>query len=232
MSVREAGSQSLASIVAILGLAVFVLTAPIPSAHASTGPYTEYNTVIEYSTSSGYTPTNVDIVWNNTDSCGTFNFYGAGATWSYGAGVGTTPCKSSLPGGTISITISANGTVLASCTDTHGAATYGSNTVSDDVPECTSAGTGVTINLFFAQAYHTTGNNDWIIALVVIVIVILFLLFFYIRRREKTTAPSAAAQAASVSPGVPPASAGRFCRSCGSPVGPDVLFCPSCGKVL
>ena len=111
------------------------------------------------------------------------------------------------------------------CTDAQGAATYGSDSVSSSVSECTTAGTGVSIHLFFAQAYNasgdpvaaTSGNDDWIIALVVVIILVLVLLFFYMRRRGKTSPAAAATQAASAPPGVPPASAPRFCRNCGSP---------------
>src|SRR5271155_3194654 len=159
---------------------LFAILLSAPPAHAqSTGLVTQWETVIEYQTTSPYTPENVNVTWTNTDSCGSFSFQGAGATWSYGPGVGGTPCTSSLPSGTITETASAGGTVLASCTDTQGAATYGSITVATSLPECTTAGTGVTINSFSAQAYGAAGNpisagsggnDDWIIAVVIIIL--------------------------------------------------------------
>jgi LPXTG-motif cell wall-anchored protein len=112
--------------------------------------------------------------------------------------------------------------------------------VATSLPECTTAGTGVTINSFSAQAYGaagnpisagSSGNDDWIIA-VVIIILILLLLFFFMRRRRKTSPAAAAVQATSTAPSIPLASTGRFCRSCGSPVESGASFCPGCGKVL
>lgn len=212
-----------------------------PAAHAQTiAPDTQYTTVIEYLTTSGYTPENVNVTWTNSNSCGIFSGFGAGATWEYGTGVGTTPCTSSLPSGTITETASADGAVLATCIDAQGASTYGSIGVSASLPECTNTGAGVSINSFFAQAYNaagnpvaaSSGNDDWIIALVVVIILVLALLFFYMRRKRKTTPVATAAQAASTLSSFAPASTARFCRNCGAAVEPGASFCPSCGKTL
>ena len=155
---------------------------------------------------------NVNVTWTNTNTCGSFSGAGAGATWDWGPGVGATPCSGTLPSGTMTETASADGTVLATCTDTQGASTYGSESVSSfpSVPsECTTTGAGVSINSFFAQAYNAAGNPisagsggnyDWIIAVVVIIILILLLLFFFMRRKRKT---SPAATAASPPPATP-----------------------------
>jgi hypothetical protein len=230
---------------------LLALALSAPAAHAqptcfgncvTTGLYTQYTSVIEYVTTSGYTFNNVNVTWTNTDDCGSFTFQGAGATWNYGPGVGAIPCTGTLPSGTITQTASSDGTVLATCTDTQGAATYGSISVSSapSVPsECTTTGAGVSINSFFAQAYDASGNPiaafsgvnyDWIIA-VVVIIILLFLILFMWRKRNKK-GPVAAVQTTSASPGIPPASAARFCSSCGSPVEPGASFCPKCGKAL
>jgi hypothetical protein len=232
-------------VVATTILLVLMLSAS--AAHAqTTGLYTQYDSVIEYQTTSGYTPENVNVTWTNTNSCGSFSGFGAGGTWYYGPGVGATPCTSSLPSGTITETASSDGTVLASCTDTQGAADYGSYTATGIPSECTTTGAGVSISGFYAQAFDasgnpiaagSSGNDDWIIAAVVVIILVLLLLFFYIRRRRTTSpAATAAAQAASappgIPPGIPPASAGKFCAGCGSPVESGAAFCPNCGKAL
>ncbi|MDA4137497.1 MAG: zinc ribbon domain-containing protein [Thaumarchaeota archaeon] len=175
----------------------------------------------------------MNVTWTNTDDCGSFSGFGAGATWDWGAGVGASPCTSSLPSGTITVTASAGGTVLASCTDTSGAETYGSIAVSNSLAECTTDGTGVSINSFFAQAVNASGNPiaapsgsnyDWIIAVVVIILLLLILFIWWKRKKG----PVAAMQAASAAP----ASAARFCQSCGAPVEPGTAFCPKCGKAL
>jgi len=228
----------------VLGLTLLGLSlSPLP-AHAQAGfPLsTQYTTVIEYSTTSGYTPTNVNITWTNTNDCGSFSYEGPGATWVYSPTVGNTPCTSSLPSGTITISVSQEGTVLAKCTDTHGAATYGSVGVSSHLPECTDAGLGVTINGFFAQAYDdkgsaiaatsSGGNDDWVIALVVIIVLILL---FLVWRRRQQKGPVAGARAASPvgpSTAAPPASGTRFCTNCGSPMEPGAAFCRRCGKAV
>jgi zinc-ribbon domain len=248
---------SLATATTLLALALSVLAFSAPAAHAQTPPDTQWESVIAYSTTSGYTPQNVNFTWTNTDTCGTFaGEYPPGgpdagdapsAYWEYGPGVGATPCTASLPSGTITETISSGGAVLASCTDTQGAATYGKTSgASGDTsaPGCTTAGTGVVITYFYSQAYDaagnpiavSSGNDDWVIALAVIVILILLLLFFYMRRRRKTAPVFASAQTPSAPPGIPPAvpsaSVAKFCRGCGSPVEPGASFCPSCGKAL
>ncbi|MGA2664102.1 MAG: zinc ribbon domain-containing protein [Nitrososphaerales archaeon] len=270
---------------------LLALALSAPAAHAQdAGPAssTLFTTVIEYQSASGYNFDNVNVTWTNTNDCGSFSGDGAGATWNWGAGVGAIPCTGSAPPtGTITQTASSDGTVLATCTDTQGAATYGyDRIVSGTIPsECTNTGAGVSITLFFAQAYNasgqtisagSSGNDDWIIAVVVAIILVLLLLFFYVRRKRKaspeaagaqglageaeseakklatgaekeakvavdkvksalnrgTTQAAAGAQASSTSPGVPPASAARFCTGCGSPVDPGAAFCPKCGKAL
>jgi len=290
------GSQKtlgpLSLFVTVLILSALALSAP--PARAQTAPYTLYSSTIAYSTASGYTPQNVNFTWTNTDTCGTFtgeypaagpNEYDApSAYWEYGSGVGATPCTASLPSGTITETISSDGTVLASCTDAQGAATFG-NPLGKNPSYCTTAGTGVVIEYFNALAYDaagnpiaagSSGNDDWIIA-VVVVIIILLLVFLYMRRKRstspeaagaqrlageaevetrklaagaekeakiavdkvkgmldrETTPAAAAAQAASVPPAAPPATAeARFCQNCGSPVPPNATFCTKCGKAL
>jgi hypothetical protein len=196
------------SLVAIAFLVSLALSAT-PAHAQSSGSYTYYTTVIEYSTSSGYTPNNVNITWTNTNGCGSFIGTGPGASWYYAPNVGASPCTSSLPSGTVNETIySQDGTMLASCADNQGAATYGSDTLSSSPPpECTTAGTGVTIDSFFAQAYDANGNAiaassnyDWLIALVIVIIVILLLLIYYMRRRRRTKPVATAAQASATAP--------------------------------
>jgi hypothetical protein len=47
---------------------LFTLALSAPQAHAqSTGPVTQWETVIEYQTTSPYTPENVNVTWTNTD---------------------------------------------------------------------------------------------------------------------------------------------------------------------
>lgn len=231
-----------ARIFVILGLAFLALSASVPSAGAQiTAPDTTYTSVVVLSTSSGYTPLNTNINWTNSNSCGSFSGSGAGAVWEYGPGVGATPCTSSLPSGTITETIMYQGTVLATCTETDGAVTWGSQAVTPNdqsAPGCTSAGTGVTINLFYAQAYNAagdpisapSGNDYWIIAVVVIVIILLVLFFLWWRRR-KATAPTAQAQTAV--PGATPAPVSAvgtsYCGHCGHVLDPGAKFCRSCG---
>jgi hypothetical protein len=137
--------------------------------------------------------------------------------------------------------LTAGDTVLASCTDTDGAATYGSNQiVSGSIPaECSNTGAGVAITVFDAQAVDASGNNIaassggndyWVVAVVVIIVILLLILYMWWKRKKK--GPMPAAQASSATPGVPTDSATRFCTSCGSPVESDATFCPNCGKPL
>jgi hypothetical protein len=232
------------SLVAATVLLALALSAPVAHAqNAGNASSTQYTTVIEYQTASGYAFDNVNVTWTNTNDCGSFSGSGAGATWDYGPGVGAIPCTSSLPSGTITQTATSDGTVLATCTDTQGAATYGSESVSTlpSVPsECTTTGTGVSINSFYAQAFDasgnpisagSSGNDDWIIA-VILVIILILLLFFYMRRKRTTSPAVAAAQPATTPPSVPTASAGTFCKSCGSPLEPGASFCRNCGKAV
>lgn len=243
-SITKRYTALLSIFIAAVLLLSFAFSAP--AAHAQGVPVfnssTQYDSVIEYQTSSGYSENNVNVTWTNTNSCGSFSGFGAGGAWYWGPGVGATPCTSSLPSGTITETASADGTVLATCTDTQGAATYGSITiVQGSIPsECTNTGAGVSITQFNALAYDASGNPiaapsgsnyDWVIA-VVVVIILLVLLFFIWQRRKKKGPMAAAVQATSASPGIPPASATRFCSSCGSPVEPGASFCPKCGKPL
>ena len=284
------GSQKtlgpLSLFVTVLILSALALSAPV--AHAQDTGYassTMYDSVIEYTTTSGYTPTNVNVTWTSTNDCGSFGGAGAGAAWDWGPGVGAIPCSGDTPpSGTVTETVSQDGVFLANCTDTHGAATYGSP-LAHSSAGCTTAGTGVTINDLTALAYNaagnpipagSSGNDDWIIA-VVVVIIILLLVFLYMRRKRstspeaagaqrlageaevetrklaagaekeakiavdkvkgmldrETTPAAAAAQAASVPPAAPPATAeARFCQNCGSPVPPNATFCTKCGKAL
>lgn len=203
------GQQALnpLSLVVALGILVLALSAPAVHAQGVAGyaSSTQWTTVIEYQTLSGYNFDNVNVTWTNSNDCGSFTSQRAGATWDWGTGVGAIPCTSSLPTGTITQTVSSGGVVLASCTDTQGAATYGSEILTSGVipSECTNTGAGVSINSFFAQAYDASGNpisagsggnDDWIIALVVIIILVLLLLFFYMRRKRKTSPAAATAQ--------------------------------------
>ena len=195
--------RPLSLLVAAAFVLALTLSAPPARAQAPTPPYTLYSSTVSYSTTSGYTPENVNFTWTNTDHCGTFGgeYPASGpnagdapsASWEYGPGVGTTPCASSLPSGTITETISSGGVLLASCTDTHGAATFG-NPLGKNPSYCTSAGTGVTIDFFSAQAYDaagnpiaagSAGNDDLAIAVVVVIILIILLFFLYVRRKRK-----------------------------------------------
>jgi len=205
-------SPVLLTLLLLLGVALLGLSLQPASAQAS-GTYTQYTSVIEYSTASGYTPENVNITWANTNTCGSFGFDGPGATWSYGTGVGATPCTSSLPSGTINMTISQGGATLASCVDTEGAATYGSVTPSSgSAPGCTTEGTGVVIAAFSSQAYDasgnpipaSSGNYYWIIALIVVIVLILLLLFYLRRRSRKRQVATSQAGAMSAGASSPP----------------------------
>lgn len=194
------------------------------------------------STTSGLNPFDYNFTWTNTNSCGSFSFGNAeDASWYYGPGVGATPCTSSLPSGTITETVSEGGVFVANCTDTDGAANYNATAAVRDgmAPGCTTAGTGVTIPQFWAQAYDAAGNpiassggnDDWIIA-VAIVILILLVLFYLWRRRRKES--GAAAQASLGVPGAPPASTQQaagagYCGKCGHALDPGAAFCRSCG---
>ncbi|MGD0637133.1 MAG: zinc ribbon domain-containing protein [Nitrososphaerales archaeon] len=243
MTSAISGQKALAPLFLLLVLSIFMLALSAPGAHAqnTVAPSsTQYDSVIEYQTTSGYTPQNVNVTWTNTDDCGVFGGQGAGASWDWGTGVGATPCTSTLPTGTIIENITAGGVFLASCTDPQGAETYGSITVSNTLPECTDSGMGVSINSFNAQAFDASGNpisagsggnDDWIIAAVVIIIV-LVLLFFLWRRRKKT--PPVAGQAPPTAQTVPPTTspqgvAKSYCANCGSALDPGASFCRSCG---
>jgi hypothetical protein len=200
------------SLVVALSILALALTAPAVHAQSPKGPYTLYSSTIAYTTTSGYTPENVNFTWTNTNTCGSFageyppSGPNAGdaptADWDYGPGVGASPCASSLPSGTITETIASGGVVLASCTDNQGAATFG-NPLGENPSYCTTAGTGVTIEYFSAQAYDaagnpisagSSGNDDWVIAVVVVIILILLLLFFFLSRKRKAEPRTAGPQ--------------------------------------
>ncbi len=205
---KVSGKPALNPLALVVALSILALALSAPAAHAQdSGPAssTQYTTAIEYQTLSGYNFDNVNVTWTNSNDCGSFSSQGAGATWDWGAGVGAIPCTSSPPTGTITQTASSGGVVLATCTDTQGAETYGSAGVTAGVipPECTSTGAGVSINSFFAQAYDASGNPiaagggsnyDWVIAVVVVIILVILLLFFYMRRKRKTGPAVASAQ--------------------------------------
>lgn len=242
---RQSPSPLFHFVAAIVLLALALSASPAHAQSTVTGAglpqSTIYTSVIEYVTTSGYTPTNVNQTWTNTNSCGSFSGFGAGATWYYSPTVGNTPCTSPLPTGTITLTISQDGVFLANCTDTQGAATWGSLKVTPgglSAPGCTSAGTGVTIASFSAQAYDDQGNPitassgtnyDWVIV-VVVIIILLILLFLWWKRKKN--GPVAAAQGTSTAPGVVPTSATKFCSSCGSPLDGGAAFCRNCGTAV